>query len=271
MAGRTETIQEAFTKDDLVSTLRRLGVGPGQILEVHTSLSSFGYLIGGARTVVDALLEIAEDGGTILMPTQTGENSDPSSWENPPISPSLWQRVRDCTPAYDPERSDLRGMGEVVENFRHRPGVVFSNHPTVSYAAWGRYAKLLCNRQSLHFPLAEESPAARLYELKGFVLLLGAEMSTVTCMHLGEYRSDCRPIVIQGASMMEDGQRTWKPYLDLAIDSSEFGKVLPIMQKKGLVRETRLGNCGIRFFPANAAIDETTAYFEKTVVYDLYR
>ncbi|MCH4208438.1 MAG: AAC(3) family N-acetyltransferase [Solobacterium sp.] len=266
-----DTLTEAYTKDDLVNALRKLGVGPGQILEVHSSLSTFGYLIGGARTVVDALMEIAQDGGTIIMPTQTGNNSEPSAWCNPPISPDLWQKVRDNEPAYNPERTDLSGMGEVVENFRHRPGVVFSNHPSVSYAAWGRYAKLLCNRQSLHFPLSEESPAARLYELKGFVLMLGTKMDSVTCMHLAEYRSDCRPIVIQGASVNEDGKRVWKKYLDLDIDSSDFGKVLPAMQKKGLVRESKLGGCEIRFFPANAAIDEATSYFEKTVVYDLYR
>ncbi|NCB32556.1 MAG: AAC(3) family N-acetyltransferase [Erysipelotrichia bacterium] len=266
-----ETITEAFTKEDLIYALKDLGVRPGQIIEVHSSLSSFGFIIGGARAVVDALMEISSDGGTLLMPNQIGENSEPSNWCNPPISPDLWQKVRDNTPAYNPERSDLRSMGAVAENFRHRNGVVFSNHPSVSYAAWGRYARLLCNRQSLHFPLSEESPAARLYELKGYVLMLGADLDTATCLHLAEYRSDCRPIVIEGASVNENGQRVWKKYLDLQIDSSTFGKIAPILEKNGIIRKTRLGGCEMSFFPANAAIDEATRYFEKTVVYDLYR
>ena len=265
------TITEAFTKEDLIHALKTLGVGPGQIIEVHSSLSSFGFIIGGARTVVDALMEIASDGGTILMPDQAGENSEPSNWRYPPISPDLWQKVRDNTPAYNPERSDLRSMGAIVENFRHRNDVVFSNHPSVSYAAWGRYARLLCNRQSLHFPLSEESPAARMYELKGYVLMLGTGLDTVTCMHLAEYRSDCRPIVIEGASVNENGQRTWKKYLDLQLDSDSFEKIGPMLEKKGLIRKTKLGGCERSFFPANAAIDEATKYFEKTVVYDLYR
>jgi len=77
-------------------------------------------------------------------------------------------------PAYDPVITDVKDMSEITENFRHRDGIVSSAHPSRSFAAWGRYARLMCNRQSMHFPLAEESPAARLYELKGSVLLLGS-------------------------------------------------------------------------------------------------
>ncbi|MGN1388213.1 MAG: aminoglycoside N(3)-acetyltransferase, partial [Bulleidia sp.] len=157
-------IRTAVTKESLMAALQSVGVGPNMILEVHSSLSSLGYVVGGARTVVDALMELSEPGGTILMATQTADNSDPSSWQNPPAAPETWKTIRENMPAYDPEATDLSEMGAVAENFRHRAGVVSSCHPSDSYAAWGRYAKLLCNRQSMHFPLAEESPAARLYE-----------------------------------------------------------------------------------------------------------
>lgn len=266
-----ETVRNVITKEELISALRKIGVSSNQIIEVHSSLSSFGYLVGGARTIVDALLEIAESTGTILMPTQTPDNTDPSNWVNPPLIPELWKKVREHMPPYDAKKTDMSGMGEVVENFRHREGIECSNHPTVSYAAWGRYAKLLCNRQSLHFPLSEESPAARLYELNGYVLLLGTDLTTCTCMHLAEYRSDCRPIVIEGTNMIEKGQTTWKKFLNLAIDSDDFNQVLPNLRKKGLVHEIDLGSCHIMFFPARAAIDEATNFFDKTIVYDLYR
>ena len=45
-------------------------------------MSSFDYIVGGARTVVDALMEICGDGGTILMPTQNIDNSEPSDWQD---------------------------------------------------------------------------------------------------------------------------------------------------------------------------------------------
>ncbi|MBP3890921.1 MAG: AAC(3) family N-acetyltransferase [Solobacterium sp.] len=267
-----KTVTDMITKESFKEALYNLGVEKDMILEVHTALSSFGYVVGGARTIVDALLEIAEDGGTILMPVQTGDNTEPSNWSKPPVLPSLWKEIRDAMPAYDSNSTDLRGMGAVVENFRHRDGVVYSNHPYLSYAAWGRYAKLLCNRQSLHFPLAEESPAARLYELKGYVLLLGAGFNTCTCMHLAQYRAEARPIILDGSSIQtSDGKKEWKKYLNLALDVEGFEEVGEEMRKKGLVKEGSIGSCHVQFFSANKAIDEATKYYEKSVIYDLYR
>ena len=66
-----KTVTDPVTKESLIDALHGLGVTGNQILEVHSSLSAFGYVVGGARTVVDALMEIAEPGGTILMPSQT--------------------------------------------------------------------------------------------------------------------------------------------------------------------------------------------------------
>ena len=269
--GMMEPIRSIVTKESLINGLRGIGVSGNMILEVHSSLSSFGFVAGGARTVVDALMEIAQDGGTILMPMQISDNSEPSAWTNPPLIPELWDEVRENTPPSDPRFSDIPHMGAIAEEFRNRPGVIFSDHPSSAYAAWGRYAKLLCNRHSLHFSLAEESPAAKLYEMKGFVLMLGTDFDTCTCMHLAEYRSDCRPIGIHGASALGPDGPVWKQYLDLNIDSDDFDKIRPVMEKKRLINETDIGKCHVRFFSANTAVDEAVKYFEKTIVYDLYR
>lgn len=269
---KKDTIQQIVTKEDIKNALYSIGVGSNMIIEVHSSLSSFGYVLGGARTVVDVLMEIAEDGGTIVMPIQMNDNSEPSDWSTPAVSSSLWQEIRKEMPYSDPKTSDLGEMGAIVDNFRHREGVEFSSHPKLAYAAYGKYAKLLCNRQSIHFPLADESPAARLYELKGKVLLLGTGFETCTCMHLAEYHYEARPVIISGASRKTlNGDTEWKEYLDLDLDSSVFPKVGEIMRKKGQIAETNLGPCHMQFFSATNAIDETVKYFEKTVIYDLYR
>lgn len=268
---RTETVTDPVTKEMLVNALKKLGVRQNQILEVHASLSSFHYVIGGARTIVDALMEICGQSGTLLMPMQTMDNSEPSDWDNPAIAPELWPDIRKSMPAYDPNASDIPGIGEVAENFRHREGVVISNHPAVSYAAWGRYARLLCNRQSLHFPLAEESPTARLYELKGNVLLIGCDMDKCTCMHLAEYRTDCRPIRICGSSIRSEEGSVWRKYLDLSTDSSAFVRVRQKMERKNMIHETMLGGSQIMYFSASAAIDEATSCLESASVFDMYR
>ena len=56
------------TKNELKSALASLGVEKGMILEVHSSLSSFGRLEGGALTVIDALKELVTEEGTLFMP-----------------------------------------------------------------------------------------------------------------------------------------------------------------------------------------------------------
>ncbi|MEE3488709.1 MAG: AAC(3) family N-acetyltransferase [Bulleidia sp.] len=266
-----KAVTRMVTSESLKEALKSVGLGPNQIVEVHSSMKPFGYVVGGARTVVDALMDLVGEGGTLLMPSQTTDNSDPSGWRYPPLSPELWDEMRESMPAYDPECSDLNGMGSVVENFRHRSGTVCSCHPSLSYTAWGRYAKLLCNRQSLHFPLAEESPAARLYELKGSVLLLGAGFESCTCMHLAEYRTECRPIITESACVMEDGKKTWKKYLNLDIDSEVFRNVRARLDQKGLIRSVNLSGGVIQMFPAVAAIDEAAAYLDRNSVYNLYR
>lgn len=265
------TVTDPVTKESFVQALGKLGIRKGQILEVHCSLSSFHWVIGGAETIVDGLMEALGENGTILMAEQTPDNTEPGQWHHPAVSPELVPAVRNAIPPYRTGITDIRGMGAVAENFRHRGGVIISNHPSVSYAAWGRYARLLCNRQSLHFPLAEESPAARLYELKGHVLLLGTDFDTCTCMHLAEYRTDARAIKLDGAAIRAGGTRVWKKYLDLDIDSQAFLKIRPVMEKKNMVRKAMFGGCPMMFFSANEAIDEASSWFERHTVYNLYR
>lgn len=55
-------------KSFIVNALRKNGVQEGMCLEVHSSLKSFGYVEGGAETVISALKESVGSEGTIFMP-----------------------------------------------------------------------------------------------------------------------------------------------------------------------------------------------------------
>ena len=80
MTEMKQTVSDPVTKDSFIQALKSLGITGNQILEVHTQMSSFGYVIGGARTIVDGLMELCENGGTMLMPAQAVDNSEPSDW-----------------------------------------------------------------------------------------------------------------------------------------------------------------------------------------------
>ena len=56
------------TKNELKNQLLKLGIEPGMILKVHSSLSSFGELDDGAITVIDTLKELVTVEGSIFMP-----------------------------------------------------------------------------------------------------------------------------------------------------------------------------------------------------------
>ena len=61
----------------LTRDLRSLGVKPGAVLLVHSSLSSLGWVSGASAAVVLALEEAVGPRGTIVMPSQT-DLSDPA-------------------------------------------------------------------------------------------------------------------------------------------------------------------------------------------------
>ena len=100
---------------------------------------------------------------------------------------------------------------------------------------------------------------------------MGTDFDTCTCMHLAEYRCDCRPVMVNGACVKTEEGNEWKKYLDLELDSSVFLKVRKLMQKKNMIREMMLGGSHLQLFSASQAVDEATKYLERTVVYDLYR
>ena len=82
-------------KETILDALEKVGVTSGQTIMVHTSLSSLGFVCGGAQTVIEALLESVGSDGTIMMPTQSWKNLDPTTgvhWEEPK---EWWQMIRD--------------------------------------------------------------------------------------------------------------------------------------------------------------------------------
>ncbi len=155
----------ARTVDSLARDLRGLGLRPGAPLIVHSSLRALGWVSGGAAAVIEALCDVVTPDGTLVMPAQSQDLTDPARWGQPAIPASWHGTVRDTMPPFDPLRTPTRDMGRIAELFRTWPDVARSNHPTSSFAAWGRAADAVVRDQPLEDPFGERSPLARLYEL----------------------------------------------------------------------------------------------------------
>ena len=80
------------TQEDLICTFRDLGIGPDLCLMVHSSLSSLGYVVNGPSDVIDAILHCIGDGGTLVVPTHTGQLTEPSKWIDPRIRKEDFER-----------------------------------------------------------------------------------------------------------------------------------------------------------------------------------
>jgi aminoglycoside 3-N-acetyltransferase len=157
-----------INKPEIMNGLRRLGITLGDILFVHSSLSSFGYVEGGAKTVIDALLETVGKDGTVLVPTLTG--NEYLSKENPP--------------KFNPATSEC-WTGIIPETLRKMRESKRSLHPTHSVAGIGKDTDLLIKDHIDSItPCDELSPYGKIASLdNSYILLIGVDLNSCTIFH----------------------------------------------------------------------------------------
>jgi aminoglycoside 3-N-acetyltransferase len=196
------------TRESLARDLEQLGVESDDRLIVNTSMRSLGWVNGGAITYIQALQDAVGDTSSIVMPTQSGDYSDPGCWRHPPIPAEWIAEVKRTMPAYDPAVTPTWCMGTVPELFRALPGVFRSNHPSGSFAAWGQDAKEIVSEHGVQ-RIGEESPVARLYDLDGRVLLVRVGYNRNTCFHFSEYRASTTRYVNELMPLVVEGNVEW--------------------------------------------------------------
>ena len=263
--GKVIMERKIVLKEDIMEALKQVGVTKGQSIMVHTSLSSLGFVCGGAQVVIEALLESVEEEGTIMMPTQSWKNLDPTTgvhWEEPE---EWWQIIRDNWPAYDKKITPTNTMGAVAEMFRSWPGTQRSDHPARSVAAWGKDAEYLTKDHDLSNIFGEGSPIGKLYEIDGYVLLIGVGYDKNTSLHLADVRADYpgKHNCTEYSAIMENGKRVWKSYDTLFVDGEDFEQIGEAFEAEQKVWKASLGNGMVTLMRQRDVVDFAVKWIEK--------
>lgn len=217
--------------------IRRLGVTSGDTLLVHSSYDAFVGFTGKPSTVITVLQEAVGTEGTLLMPSMafTGTAVD---------------YVRKAPP-FDVARTPSR-MGLITELFRRMPHVIRSVHPTHSVAIWGRDANALAEgHHRCGTPCGAGSPFARLLERHGKILMLGADIDSLTFFHsveeMFESRMPVSPFTSEVFNLQsKDREGAWIPTQTRLFEPAvsrrrNLGTLARALKRRGALVEVRTG------------------------------
>ncbi len=258
-----ETTKIPNTVLSIHQELKNLGINEGDTILVHSSLSSIGWVCGGAQAVIMALLQTVGKSGTIVMPAQSGDISDPAEWEHPPVPKEWFEEIYEHMPAFHKEMTPTRGMGVIAELFRTLPHTIRSNHPQSSFTAHGKLAEEIIVDHVLTPHFGMRSPLGKLYKLPAKVLLLGAGFDSCTSFHLAEARHKKMPKKKFGTAMYENGKRVWKWYEDCDYDSDDFDKIGIAFDAAGYATLGKVGNAECKLFDLKLGVDFAYEWLDK--------
>ena len=250
-----------LTREEFLKELRMLGLSRGMVLLVEADSECLPYVVGGEQALIEALMELVGYEGTLIVPSFTPELLDPACVEHCPFPYDSWEDIRRNSLPYQPKLSMPVHADPFVRQFLRNDGVVRSNHPLYSFAAWGKYAKVICRRHPLHFALNEDSPLGRIEDLGGYVLLLGNSFETAAIHALAKYRTRQLPVCIRRLPLEKSTSLYWKDVLDYRMDPSIISCVQEMMEERRTISYAYLGNARITLFSAHVADAVATACY----------
>jgi len=236
------------TKEILKEGLRELGLYSGMRVNVHTSLSAFGYVEGGADTVVDVLMELVTSDGTLMMPTfNHGTPYEKGQIFDVHTTPSV--------------------SGIINDTFWRRDGVRRSLSCTHAFAVWGKDADDYVADHHKDRVCGPMSPLGKMYRDDGYVLLLGVDYGSNTFHHFVEESFDppclemSHPYEIKGWNGETMGVPTWNwrngscPFNDPQHSIGKPPRYTEDMDAAGIAKKTQIGNATVTLFKMRDAFD----------------
>lgn len=254
------------TKTDIKAGLNEVGLGSGDVVFAHSSLSAFGYVDGGADAVIDALLEAVGPEGTVAVPTFTWPSGDIGiedegvfDLEKEPVGP---------------------GIGVIPETFRKRKGAIRSHHVCHSIAAIGPRAEYLMGDGRSGY--GKGSSFDRLIQLDAWNLFLGTGFNSCTALHVAEVRMQApfrRNREFKGFKVrLPDGSEIPSRSIEFErsgplelsrgtdyYDGYDLGKMGEVFAREGISRTTTVGEATLANAKIRDIVDVTSKYLKRDI------
>lgn len=220
-----------MNKLQLVEALKNIGLQEGMVLEVHSSLRSFGHIEGGAETVIEALMECVGEKGSIFMPALA-------------LSPEMELTEADREMGVTvkikvlPEDAPKTAMGIIADTFRQRDDVI-TGQGVIRTAGWG-----------LHAAEAAKGGLDYVIQNGGKALLLGVDIYKLTAMH---YVEDALPKTISDLFAPTEEINAKYPPEEWFMEAGEppvkpWYTIQDMARERGLIQEGYIGQCKYMFF-----------------------
>jgi aminoglycoside 3-N-acetyltransferase len=246
-------------RKQLAADLAALGLPQGRDVLVHCSLRRVGPVAGGPRTLFRAIRVVTGPQATVVVPTQTANNSTTSHAfleATQGLTEDERERYEEQIAPYDPASSPSFRMGALAEYVRCRPDSVRSDHPQTSFAAVGPMAAEIVANHQLESHLGEESPLAALYQRFACVLLIGVGFEACTALHLAEYRLSA-PIATRGyrCFVHEHGRRVRKEFIAPDLSDHDFNHLGEALERERRVSHGTVGQARATLIALPDAVD----------------
>ncbi|MDR3344796.1 MAG: AAC(3) family N-acetyltransferase [Oscillospiraceae bacterium] len=228
-----------MTKTELIQGFHRLGVQHGMALEVHSSLSSFGYISGGANTVIEALMEAVSADGAIVMPSFTISALMPLTDEDKQLDIAEKSRI-----LREEDFTANNGLGVIANTFRDRADTVLGKG-TFRVCAWGKNAEL---HAAYGF--------GQIIEDGGYALLLGVDIYRMSSMH---YMEDDMPPELKQKFAPTPKARAKYPENEWLIDgwvpfNKPWYEIQDEAYRAGLIKDGMIDNAKCMLLPVKPVV-----------------
>ena len=224
-------MEQSITYKNLVDAFREIGIKNGTILEVHSSLSSFGYVEGGAETVISALKDVVGTEGSIFMPALRLSPELPLTDEDKNLGITVKIKIL-------PEERERSAMGIIADTFRMQPDTL-TGDGIFQISGWGKYANEAA-KSGLDFAIHHG----------GMALLLGVDIYKLTAMH---YVEDAIPDEINKLFANDKGIDKIYPEDEWFVETKHpsvkpWYTIQTMAYEKGLIKEGYIGRCKYMYF-----------------------